>query len=100
LLARASQYGYTAHPGRALNQEPEAISADAQRIVCAQSRASAQRQRVETWEEHRANLQRTMAWLYSQRLQRDVRTQLRALERQIERLDRKIAPPGGAASAL
>ena len=91
LLHRRSEHGYTDHPGRALPQEPEAVSREVQRSITAQAQDQAHQLRVAQWVEHRMEIQRRIDWVYSQRLRRDVRSQLRALERQLDRLDKRIA---------
>lgn len=44
------------------------------------------------WQEHRASIQRQVDWLYSQRLGREVTRALRTLRRQLDDIDRAIAP--------
>lgn len=91
LLHRNSQHGYTDDPSRALSTEPEAISEHAYHEL--EHKAAIQRaetQRIE-WAKHRATITRELAWLQSQRFRRDVRSQTRALERQLQRIDSLIA---------
>lgn len=74
-----------------MRTEPEAISERAYReleLKAAQERAA--EQRLE-WELHRATITRELGWLYSQRFRKDVRSQVRALERQLTRIDSVIA---------
>lgn len=89
-LARRSELGYTSRASLAVVGEPEAVSADEQRELTAQRRRAAHEAQVAEWQEHRASLQRSIDWLHSQRFRRDVRSSLRALERQVEQLDDKI----------
>jgi hypothetical protein len=91
LLHRHSQYGYTDRPERALYREPEAVSVEAQEQLTLSARRAEHAQQVEQWRERRAAIAREVAWLYSQRFRRDVGSSVRALERQLERLDQRIA---------
>ncbi|MGZ4254808.1 MAG: hypothetical protein ACXVS6_22665 [Solirubrobacteraceae bacterium] len=91
LLHRRSQRGYTSDPAYALFAEPEAVSrSDQERITLAAHRAAHAAQ-VAEWEQRRHNVEREIGWLYSQRFQRDVSAQLRQLEKQLQRIDAKIA---------
>jgi hypothetical protein len=90
LLHARSQYGYTDRPDLALRSEPEAISQEAQDALAARSQRAARDAQLEEWRERRGAVARELQWLYSQRLRRDVRTQLRAVQRQLDRLDRKL----------
>lgn len=83
--------GYTSDPSRALRAEPEAVTADVQRALTARAGRTARERQLEEWNARRAELQRTLDWLHSQRFVRDVRSTIRALERQLARLDRRIA---------
>lgn len=49
------------------------------------------RQEVEEWGQRRAEVERLIDWLYSQRFAFDARDDVRALRRQLDRLDRRIA---------
>ena len=42
------------------------------------------------WTQSRDRLEREVAWLYSRRFERDVTTQIRALQRQVDRLDERL----------
>jgi hypothetical protein len=90
-LARHSQYAYTEDPAKALPAEPEAINAEAQELLTLRAQRTAREVRLVQWRERREAVARELDWLYSQRLRRDVRTQLRAVQRQLDRLDQKIA---------
>ena len=72
LLHRHSHYGYTDRPEHALFQEPEAVSADTQRDLTTRAHRAAQQAQVAEWMVHRAEIERRLAWLYSQRFRRDV----------------------------
>ena len=89
-LHRHSQFGYTTDPSRALHHEPEAISVQAQHELALAAQRRAHDARLEQWREHRAEIERRIGWLYSQRLRRDVRQQLRSLRYQLDRLDEQI----------
>lgn len=90
LLHRDSTHGYTDNPARAVPGEAEAVPADVQREITARSHRSARAERVAEWAERRAAVEREVAWLYSQRNHRSVRSELRALARQLARLDALI----------
>jgi tripartite-type tricarboxylate transporter receptor subunit TctC len=91
LLHRHSPHGYTDQLAHSLFQEPEAVSADDQQRLTAAAHQAAKDAQVSEWQERRARIQREFDWLYSQRFRRDVRSQLRAVQRQLERLDQRIA---------
>lgn len=100
LLHRDSTYchpalgtGYTDRPSHALFAEPEAISVEAQRELTAAAERNAHQLQVQEWQLHRAEIDRRIGWLYSQRLRADVSAQLHQLRRQLERIDRKIGAP-------
>ena len=89
-LHRSSAHGYTSDLSRALFAEPEAISLDDQEQYSAQAERRRHEAQVAQWRETRAAMERELAWLYSQRLRRDVRRQLRSLTWQLDQLDRRI----------
>jgi hypothetical protein len=90
LLARNSANGYVTHTSRALAGEPEAVSASVQdELTRDAARAARDRDRRE-WAQARDRLEREVAWLYSRRFDRDVTTQIRALQRQVDRLDERL----------
>lgn len=91
LLHARSQHGYTDNPSRAMFGEPEAVSADVQRELTADSLAREHEAQVAQWRTRRAAIARELDWLRSQRFQRDVRSAVRALDRQLANLDRRIA---------
>jgi hypothetical protein len=97
LLARNSTFehatlgvGYTDRIGRALHDEPEAISVEAQDDLALRAQRAAREAQLDEWRERRAAVARELEWLYSQRLRRDVRSQLRTVQRQLDRLDLKL----------
>jgi hypothetical protein len=82
--------GYVDHPARALPGEPEAVTEAEQMTITADAhRAAEDRDRAE-WAESRDRLRRELDWLYSRRFRADVGAQLRALQRQVDRLDERI----------
>ncbi|MGZ6564461.1 MAG: hypothetical protein ACXVH3_32350 [Solirubrobacteraceae bacterium] len=91
LLHRRSQYGYTSDPDRAMFQEAEAVGRDDQALITERAHRSAREAQLVEWREHRAEIERRLGWLYSQRFQRNVTTQVRALQRQLDRIDERIA---------
>ena len=90
-LHRRSQYGYADDPRLGLFREPEAVSIEVQRELTAAAARSAHQLQVQEWQLHRAEIDRRIAWLYSQRLRRDVGAQLHQLQKQLDRIDAKIA---------
>ena len=46
---------------------------------------------MQEWQLHRAEIDRRIGWLYSQRLRRDVGAQLHQLQKQLDRIDAKIS---------
>ena len=90
LLHRDSAHGYTSNPSHALRGEPEAVPEGDQDRLTLAAAANERRARVEEWQRRRETIQREINWLYSQRLRRNVRSQLRALQRQLDRLDRLV----------
>ena len=90
LLARRSQYGYTDDPAFALVSEPEAVSASAQAEITAASQRRERQGVLDEWRERRQVIVREIEWLQSQRFQRDVRSTIRALQRQVDKLDVRL----------
>ena len=90
LLHRDSTHGYTDNPARAVVGEAEAVSAEYQLEVSARSHRQARQARAAELLEHRLELERHIAWLYSQRKRGDVRSQMRAAARALERLGAEL----------
>ena len=90
LLARRSQYGYTDDPAFAVISEPEAVSASAQAEITAASQRRERQTIADEWRGRRLVLMREIEWLQSQRFQRDVRSTVRALQRQVDKLDARL----------
>jgi hypothetical protein len=88
LLHRTS--GYTDRLDLALHAEPEAVPVEVQEAFTARAQRDAREAQLTEWRERREAVARELEWLYSQRLRRDVRTQLRTVQRQLDRLDAKL----------
>jgi hypothetical protein len=82
--------GYTVDPRRALPREPEALTVDQLAQVELRAGRRHRERQLADWRARRRELERSIDWLYAQRNQRDVRSQLRALQRQLDRLDETI----------
>lgn len=90
LLHRRSEHGYTSDPTRALTDAGEAVPVDVQDALTARVRRSERQAQLDEWETRKAAIQREIDWLQSQRFRRDVRSQLRALQRQVDKLDARL----------
>lgn len=90
LLHRHSQFAYTSDPTRALTDAGEAIPADTQAEQTARAHRTQRQTQLDEWQRRRAVIQREIDWLESQRFKRDVRSELRALQRQVDRLDKRL----------
>jgi hypothetical protein len=89
-LSRNGFPSYTNDPSRKLAGTDEALTDfELEEVADAAQRRDRARRR-DAWQESKAVLERELAWLYSHRFQVDVTTQLRAVERQIMRLDDKL----------
>jgi hypothetical protein len=96
LLHRRSEHGYTDDLSRALYAEPEAVPRDVQDAMTAAAHRAEHEAIVAGWQVRRVAIEREINWLYSQRLHRDVSSSLRALRRQLDRLDARIAGKPGS----
>jgi len=97
LLAAKSEHGYTDDPGKALPEEPEAISAAEQRSLTRDADRRAQARRLADWEACRATISRelkTMSTLYALLDAPDVSGDLRAMRRYLERADKRVRTAG------
>jgi hypothetical protein len=90
LLHRRSEYAYTSDPTRALTDAGEAIPATTQAELTARAHRTHRQTQLDEWDDRRQAIQREIDWLHSQRFQRDVRSALRALQRQVDRLDASL----------
>ncbi len=90
LLARRSEAGYTSDPTRALRDAGEAVPLDTQLELTARSHRTARQTQIEEWARRKAAMQREIDWLQSQRFVRDVRSPVRALQRQLDSVDKRL----------
>jgi hypothetical protein len=90
LLHRRSEHGYTSDPTRALGDAGEAVPVEAQAELTARVHRSERQAQLDEWARRKAAIQREIDWLTSQRFRRDVRSDLRALQRQVDRLDARL----------
>jgi hypothetical protein len=91
-LHKRSHHGYTDRLDLAMHQEPEAVPRDDQVLITARVHRTERQVQIAEWEERRVRVLREIDWLYSQRFQQDVSKPLRVLRRQLDRIDRAIAP--------
>jgi hypothetical protein len=92
LLHRRSELGYTDRPARAMISEPEAVPADYQRQLTADAPRRAAARDREVWVASRDRIRVELALLARHRFGRDVSSDLRVLERLVDRLDQLIRP--------
>ena len=71
--------------------EPEAVSAQDQAVITERAHRAEHDALVAQWAQRRAEIERQIAWLYSQRFRKDVSAQLHQLQKQLDRIDAKIA---------
>lgn len=90
LMHRDSTHGYTDNPALAMPREPEAVPYATQTQITARAHRVAREAEADEWRERRAAVAREIDWLYSQRKRRSIRSEMRALARQLERLDALI----------
>jgi hypothetical protein len=90
LLAVRSELGYTDVPALAMRDEPEAVSAEAQHELTEQAHRRADARRRREWERLGPRLWSVLLDLEAA-LGRDYAGELRALARDAERLDRRVA---------
>jgi hypothetical protein len=90
LLHRRSEHGYTDRPAQALTAEPEAVSAAEQRRLTTEARRRATEREREAWHRFRTIVVPELVALGGV-LDRGLASDLRALARQLERIDRKLA---------
>lgn len=90
LLHRDSTHGYTDNPARAVPREPEAIPTAYQHQLTARVERDRREAELAEWRTRRAIIERQVEWLYSQRNHREVGSDMRALKRQLDRIDQKL----------
>ena len=89
LLHRHSEHGYTDRPEQALNGEPEAVTAAEQRRLTADAKQRATDRERDAWHRFQSIVVPELATL-NLALDRGHASDLRALARQLERIDRKL----------
>jgi hypothetical protein len=89
LLHRRSELGYTDRPDLAMPHEPEAVSSSEQRRLTAEARARASEREREAWRRFRAIVLPELVELNAA-LDRGLTSDLRALARQLERIEQKL----------
>lgn len=90
LLHVRSEFAYTDQPHDALPDEPEAVSADYQRRLSTDAPRRAQAREREVLLLFRQTLVIELAALRGYKLNTDIVSCLRVIERQVERIDRLI----------
>lgn len=90
-MHRRSELGYTDRPQHGLAGEPEAVPADYQRQLTRDAPRRAAARDQEVWSTCRDRITAELAVLRRHRFARDVTSDLRVIERQLERVDRLLA---------
>jgi hypothetical protein len=90
LLHAKSQYGYTRSTAEALPDEPEAVSAPYQAELTRQAHVAAELRKQRVWHQHRQVMWQVFSFV-EQAFGREVASELRALQRDMARLDRRLA---------
>jgi hypothetical protein len=90
MLHALSQFGYTHVPAHAMNHEPEAVSAEEQRLLTRRAQLHAIERRRRDWFDLRASLEQDVR-LIASTFGREAPDEIRALRRAAERLDRRLA---------
>lgn len=90
LLHKHSQFGYTSFPAEAMNGEPEAVDAETQRALTEEAKRRAQENKRALWQATRPRLDHDLNLLASA-LGREVASDLRAVQRTFDRIERRLA---------
>ena len=90
LLHRHSPYGYTQHPHEAMTDEPEAVDHDTQQRLTHEAQLRHTQRQRELWRDSRPRLLETLGALH-RGFGNDVAHELRAIRREVDRIDRKLA---------
>ncbi len=90
LLHVRSEHGYTDRPDRALRDEPEAVSEREQRLLTDRARLVDAERGRDRWRASYAVLVSELAELGGVRFDVDVSSDLRAIERLADRINRKL----------
>jgi hypothetical protein len=90
LLHKHSEHGYTQHPHEALTDEPEAVDHDTQQRLTHEAQLRHTQRQRELWHDSRGRLLENLD-LVQQHLGSDVAHELRAIRREIDRIERRLA---------
>jgi len=90
LLHRHSEHGYTSRTHEAMNDEPEAVDHDTQRRLTHDARLRQAQRRRELWHDSRDRLLENLD-LVQQHFGSDVAHELRAIRRELDRIERRLA---------
>jgi hypothetical protein len=95
LLAAKSEYGYTDRIDRAMRDEPEAVSAEEQRLLTRRATLVAVYEARLHWDASRIRIRAELASVADQGYAHDLGPELRLMERQLQKLEllvsRKLA---------
>ena len=89
-LHKHSELGYTSDPRQALPHEPPALNPSDLEDITARTQRRRRQDQIAAWKQERAQLEQSLDRLYAQRLGHDITTQLRALQRQLDRIDIRL----------
>jgi hypothetical protein len=89
-LHRRSELAYTDESRDALQGEPEAVSSEYQRELSRQAPRRAAARDLEAWQPCRDVIAAELVKVREHRFARDLSSELRVIERQLERIDRLI----------
>jgi hypothetical protein len=90
LLAVRSELGYTDRPDRAMPDEPEAVPASYQRSLTRDAETQRRTRERAAWVDARDSIRDTLASLSGPSFERS-RSELRAILRLVERVDKQLA---------
>jgi len=90
LLHARSEHGYTHSTAEALPHEPEAVPADYQAELTRLAHVQAELRKRTVWHQHRRVMWQVFSFA-EQAFGREVASELRALQRDLARLDRRLA---------
>lgn len=90
LLAARSEIGYTDRVDRAMTDEPEAVSAHCQRMLTASAQRARETQEYAAWVGVRDAIRREVDSLSGAAFA-PMRSDLRVILRQVERIDKRVA---------
>ena len=90
LLHAKSEYGYTSQPTEALNGEPEAVPADYQQRLSRDAKSSDRERQLEALRAAIGEIEPALEALARLKLDRDLRSTTRAMERQLRQLKQLV----------